>query len=311
MLLPRSAVRVALSITLSTLPLASVACFASPENQPRRSQPQSQKTESLSASHSNEKDLLRQAAAVYHQGDRTAAERLLKKVLSLDPNNADANFSLGAIAEERGDLAGALSYYQAAHTANSADREAAEAISSIQDKLHRQSLSSANRGNSEPSTPLSGHVDTLAAGVETDFQRGIAAKDAGRTDEAMAFFQRALQQNPHELQAMIAMGEIYSRRGQHVPALACYQMSLKENSSDPRLKAAVELEANSSGLSGSVQEQAATRQKTQFAANIPEQPKGRRSTSRALVGLCSGVLQVAACVGVCHPSRHLYYLWHP
>jgi tetratricopeptide (TPR) repeat protein len=319
MLLPRfAAVRVALSITLSALPITlsaltfvPLACLASPEEQTGQPRPQSLRIERASSPSSKEKSLLHQASALYHQGDRGTAERLFKQVLTLDPGNADANFSLGAIAEQRGELAAALCYYQAALAANPSDKEAIEAVESLQAKMHWQNMAPAEKPGSEGSTKLAGHVDTLAVGADTDLQRGLVARDAGRTDEALAFLQKALQQNPHELQAMIAMAEIYSRSGQHVPALACYQMALREQSSNPRLKAAVELESNKSGLPGSAQQPSADPGRTHFTANLPVQQKARRSTGRTLVNICGGVLQVAACVGICNPSRHLYQLWNP
>ena len=77
---------------------------------------------------------MRQALAKYEQHDMVSAERLFNQVLLSDPSNVDANFNLGAIAEDREDFSKALNYYQAALRINPADRGVADAISSVSQK---------------------------------------------------------------------------------------------------------------------------------------------------------------------------------
>lgn len=75
----------------------------------------------------------------FHQdGKLTDAEKGFKRVLELDPYNADACFSLGSLSEAKGDLTGALGYYSAAAVANPADREAQNAVVQVQERISQQ-----------------------------------------------------------------------------------------------------------------------------------------------------------------------------
>lgn len=340
---PRSAFRVALTISLSALPLATGLAFSLParqanaapvfskvaetNRQEQRVVPGANLSAASNGKHADalvggqpfsqssggnqpqtEKELLAQAMRLHNQGDKNGAERLFKQVLSVNSRNADASFSLGAIAEENGDLYGALGYYRSALAANSSDKEAVEAIASVQQKLQPFRIDIRNHGV-QPAAPLAGHVDAVAAGVETDCKRGMIARNEGREDEALACFQRALQQNPHNLQAMVAMAEIYSQRGQHVPALACYQMALHQDESNAALKAAVDLENSKAGLPRPSKQHTSCKRTVGFATNVPEEPKSERA-ARALVGLCGQVLEATGVVGMCTPHRGAALLWN-
>ncbi|MBK7841979.1 MAG: tetratricopeptide repeat protein [Candidatus Obscuribacter sp.] len=56
-------------------------------------------------------------------------------MLSQDPQNVDAFFNLGALAEGRGDLIVALGHYRAAHALNPKDKQITEAVSSMEKAL--------------------------------------------------------------------------------------------------------------------------------------------------------------------------------
>ena len=78
---------------------------------------------------------LQEAVKLHHQGREIEAEQSLRTILDMDPKNADAFFSMGAIAEKRGDLQAALEFYTLAMQANPGDSEAREAVSDLSSKV--------------------------------------------------------------------------------------------------------------------------------------------------------------------------------
>lgn len=78
---------------------------------------------------------LEAAVTLHRQGKVSEAEQSLQAILHDSPGNADAYFSLGAIAESRGDLQAALDFYTSAMQANPGDAEASKAVSEISRKI--------------------------------------------------------------------------------------------------------------------------------------------------------------------------------
>jgi len=93
------------------------------------------RVEPVSRSANGAKELLRQAVQKYSEGNTVEAEKLFRKVLAADPNNGDANYNLGAIAESKGDLDGALGYYKKARTANPSDTEIQQAVAALERQI--------------------------------------------------------------------------------------------------------------------------------------------------------------------------------
>ncbi len=84
------------------------------------------------------RSVLVDAIKLHHSGNLPEAEAKFREVLKLDPYNGDACFSLGSLAEGRGDLAAALGYYSAASIANPNDREAKDAFLQVQERIGQQ-----------------------------------------------------------------------------------------------------------------------------------------------------------------------------
>lgn len=78
---------------------------------------------------------LEQAIRLHQDGKVVEAETSLQQILQNHPGNADACFSLGAIAETKGDLTKALDYYTSAMQANPTDEEARIAVAEISRKI--------------------------------------------------------------------------------------------------------------------------------------------------------------------------------
>ena len=63
------------------------------------------------------------------------AEAAFRHVLSRDPQNVDAYFDLGALAEQKGDFIGALTDYRAALALHPQDKQIKEAVSAMESAL--------------------------------------------------------------------------------------------------------------------------------------------------------------------------------
>jgi hypothetical protein len=81
------------------------------------------------------KQLLQIGTQKFAQGDTARAETIFQQVLERDPHNVDALFNLGALAERRGDLVGALGHYRRALELNPSDAELKEAVKSVEAQL--------------------------------------------------------------------------------------------------------------------------------------------------------------------------------
>jgi tetratricopeptide (TPR) repeat protein len=84
------------------------------------------------------RELLKAAVAAHNAGNNEAAERALTAVLRTNPYNPDALYSLGAIAEERGDLASALADYQTALAASPGDGQLRQAVAQVEADISRR-----------------------------------------------------------------------------------------------------------------------------------------------------------------------------
>lgn len=89
------------------------------------------------------KGLLRQAVQEYSQGNTVAAEKTFRRVLAIEPNNGDANFNLGAIAEGKGDMDAALGFYKKARSANPGDQEIQQAVATLEQQARDKRESTA------------------------------------------------------------------------------------------------------------------------------------------------------------------------
>lgn len=91
--------------------------------------------QATSTASSEVRNLLTYGARKHKEGSLTEAEDCFRRVLSQDPQNVDAFFNLGALAEGRGDLIVALGHYRAAHALNPKDKQITEAVSSMEKAL--------------------------------------------------------------------------------------------------------------------------------------------------------------------------------
>jgi hypothetical protein len=79
--------------------------------------------------------IMQRGLAQSAKGDSQAAEASFRTALYVDPTNSDARFNLGVIAENKGDLSGALDFYQGALKTNPGDPELEDAVKAVESRL--------------------------------------------------------------------------------------------------------------------------------------------------------------------------------
>ncbi|HEY9871650.1 MAG TPA: tetratricopeptide repeat protein [Candidatus Obscuribacterales bacterium] len=98
-------------------------------------------------------DLLRQGVDRFKQGRLDEAEQSFHRVIDHDRNNVHALYNLGAIAEQRGELADAHNYYSLALGINPADRQIEAALNEVSRELSERQASLSARGNGARTRP--------------------------------------------------------------------------------------------------------------------------------------------------------------
>lgn len=165
---------------------------------------------------------LQQAMQLYNQGQTGQAESMFKNVLALDSTNSDANFNLGAIAEERSDWQSALNYYQAALQSNPNDRDTQNAVASMQAKL---AASKNNHSvNADGGIKLSNkQIAALKAKVNQ------AADDYGKGnyDAAISNLKSVLNKAPNQADVYFALGQAYKAKGETSQAADAFSQALR------------------------------------------------------------------------------------
>lgn len=142
--------------------------------------------------------LLREGMEAHRKGEDAKAEQLFKKVVTLEPRNPDGYFNLGALAEKKKDLAGALMSYRAALTLTPNDRELQDAVDSVESQLGVETAASPATSRSGSRTGSTGtHASSSRASSSQAFSsnEGTAASDReaeeARRAEIRAFYGRS------------------------------------------------------------------------------------------------------------------------
>jgi Flp pilus assembly protein TadD len=193
------------------------------------------------------KGLLRDALQKHNQGDRNGAKQLFKRVLTIDPRNSDANFNLGAMAEDANDLQAAQGYYKAASLASPNDGDIRDALATVNSKLQQQSQ--------QQQTAMQLQKKNQLRQVATD---AAAAYKAGQYDKAIALLERIDREAPGDANVKYGLGQAYRGKGDMVRA--------RQN-----LQAAASIDPGNQLYSNTLAE--ASRQ-AQQAPQVARQPQG-------------------------------------
>lgn len=154
------------------------------------------------------KELLRTALAKHAGGNVSEAERIFKQVLNIDPKNADANFSLGTIGEQRGDLNGALRYYKAASVANPSDYEIQDALKAVQSKLQQQQVAQQQAQQQQQDAQRKNEMRGLARQAATAYK-------SGDFDSAISKLNRVAAAEPKDANAQFALAQAWRGKGDY------------------------------------------------------------------------------------------------
>ncbi len=154
--------------------------------------------------------MLKRATDLYSKGETAEAERMFKKVLTLDSRNADAHFNLGAIAEARGDVTHALSEYRMASQINPADKEFKDAIVQIERKQNADRIAQGEqqRQRDEAQREAAKH-DSLKSMIA---QASSAYKN-GQYDSAVRQLEAVVKQAPNDSDVRFALAQAYKAKG--------------------------------------------------------------------------------------------------
>lgn len=148
------------------------------------------------------KSLLRDALQKYQAGNMAEADKAFRQVLAVDPRNADANFNLGAMAEERGDLSAAQRFYKSAVAVNPGDAEVKDALSAVEQKIQQQAAAR----NTQAQLAKRQHLKQYADGA-------AAAYKAGKYDVAINNLEKIARETPNDANVHFGLGQAYRGKG--------------------------------------------------------------------------------------------------
>jgi len=208
--------------------------------------------------------LLKKAINKHKAGHSREAQTLYKKILKSQPQHIDANYMLGTLYAEQGDINNSLKYLKIAeqlaprspYVKNNlgnifrmqGDYEAAavkyqEALNLQPDMIEAlNNLAIVQRRLNHIPQAISLYKNAIALSptfVEAHFNLGKAYWDEQQYEDAKACFQRVLEINPQHARAWHEMGNYYLKHEDKAQAIACFEKYLslsKEDECGARLK---------------------------------------------------------------------------
>lgn len=155
-------------------------------------------------------DLLQNAMDKYSSGDIVSAEKLFKRVLTIDKNNADAYFNLGVLYEGKGDLQLALDNYTRAQALNPSDSELRDTVASLRNKV-------AQDRTAKVAEAKKAEQATQAAQKRDDLRQMVASASAdyksGNFSEAVRKLEKVSADAPSDPDVQYALGQAYKAKG--------------------------------------------------------------------------------------------------
>ncbi len=184
-----------------------------PEQAPRRSETAAAPLydEAPPAAESGERvtGMLREAMKLYSAGKLNEAERVYRSVLAIDFRNPDANFNLGAIAEDKGDLKSAVTYYRTALRNNPDDDELKDALASVEKKLKIAEAAKAPTQDNPASDPA---MKQIASDAAAEYKKGDF-------DAAIAKLNYLAKRSPYDANVQFALGQAWRGKGNNNEAV--------------------------------------------------------------------------------------------
>lgn len=194
------------------------------------------------------------ASEYFQAGNLKQAEHVCKKILRIQPNNADTLHLLGIICYQFRNYDSAITYMKRALQFNPYNADAYfnlgntfietgqpdEAITCYQNTLQLNPNILDAYNNLGNAFMEKGKIDNAILSyqraiqinprvVDTYTNLGSALIKKGQFDEAISCYQKALQINPHVAIAHCNLGDAFQEKGQLDEAISCYQKALEIN----------------------------------------------------------------------------------
>ncbi len=204
--------------------------------------------------------LLAEGVGLWRNRQTSLATEKFEQVIRLDPNNAEAHFSMGIIYEAAGNYTEAYSSYKKASASRPDNKDYKNAIADVEKKAHTK----------DKVQGLSGELKMMAEDAAAAFKRNeyMTALDLYKQFEAKAPPQAHIKYN---------IGTIYLMMKNYQMALEYYKQAKKLKPSEPKYVQAVQQ------LEGNLKKDAAERKQAekQSQAAYEEQEKRRNPGANA------------------------------
>jgi tetratricopeptide (TPR) repeat protein len=210
--------RIAASVRLATFAFIIFVPAMQPAHaQRRQSQAGPLKTDAAAQDNRDGASLLREAAGLLQAGRLDAAEPLVRRAITLAPENADAHNLLGAILDQQGKAQAAEREYRTALRLNP---KAAGAFANLGVLLART-----NRP-SEAVQAFESAMRLAPAHPQASFNLGLTLYQLNRPEEAAKWLEVAARVSPDRPEPLYYLGLIASARGQSEAAIDYWRRTL-------------------------------------------------------------------------------------
>ncbi|HEY9731250.1 MAG TPA: hypothetical protein V6C89_05025 [Drouetiella sp.] len=141
-----------MAITSPSTASATKSSTLTPAKRQDSMPPQAPSIASTMARTGTARDLLREGMKQFSNGQYDDAEYTFRRVLTVDPRNADAFYNLGSLAERRHDYVVALTNYRAALNFNAKDKDYIAAVTAMEHQLSASAAPPPSQGAASHTT---------------------------------------------------------------------------------------------------------------------------------------------------------------
>jgi tetratricopeptide (TPR) repeat protein len=161
---------------------------------------------------------MERAISAYQSGQFAEAARLCDAVLRADPRHLDAINMAGALALQRGDMAGALAHFS----------RAVEVAPDFAQGFNNRGVALQQMRRWDEALASFEHASALEpAFVDALYNRGVVLSELKRWDEALQSYARALELDPKNARVHNNRGNVLQKMKRWNDALASYQRALE------------------------------------------------------------------------------------
>jgi len=153
----------------------------------------------------------------HQMGNHDLAVALIKKALSIKPKYLEAYVNLGIVLSKLGRFDEAISAYQNILSINPDSEDALFNLANIYQQTGN--IGEAIRGYERLLSKNPHHIKSL-------YNKGIILNEMGNYEEAILCYQKVADIQPNYIDAINNLGNIYLRQSQHDKAIICYEKIL-------------------------------------------------------------------------------------